>query len=91
MKHRHQTNTPSAVAADTGWRADLVIAGITVALLASGLVSTATGHLIDRRGGRKTVVGSVGTWNDVQSAYEYWAERLATRLKDEGVKSTFAR
>ena len=40
------------ISADTGWRPDLVIAGITVALLASGLVSTATGRLIDRRGGR---------------------------------------
>lgn len=40
------------IAADTGWRGDLVIAGITVALLASGVVSTTIGRLIDRRGGR---------------------------------------
>jgi predicted MFS family arabinose efflux permease len=37
---------------ETGWRTDLVIAGITVALLASGLVSTSVGRLIDRRSGR---------------------------------------
>ncbi len=48
------------ITAGTGWRSDLVIAGITVALLASGLVSTAIGRLIDARGGRFVmVIGSV--------------------------------
>ncbi len=44
------------ISSDTGWRPDLVIAGITVALLASGLVSTAIGRLIDARGGRSIMV-----------------------------------
>lgn len=47
------------ITADTGWRADLVIAGITVALLASGVVSTYVGRAIDRRGGR--IVMAIGT------------------------------
>ncbi len=48
------------ITADTGWRLDLVIAGITVALLASGLVSTTIGRLIDRRGGQFVMVaGSI--------------------------------
>ncbi len=44
------------IATDTGWRTDLVILGITVALLASSLVSTTVGRLIDRRGGRMVMV-----------------------------------
>ena len=44
------------ISADTGWRPDLVIAGITVALLASGLVSTFIGRAIDARGGRSVMV-----------------------------------
>lgn len=48
------------ITADTGWRLDLVIAGITVALLASGLVSTTIGRLIDARGGQFVMVsGSI--------------------------------
>ncbi|MEQ1614997.1 MAG: MFS transporter, partial [Hyphomicrobiaceae bacterium] len=44
------------IATDTGWRTDLVILGITVALLASSLVSTTVGRLIDRRGGRMVML-----------------------------------
>ncbi len=44
------------IAADTGWRLDLVIAGITCGLLASGVVSTAVGRWIDRSGGRGVMV-----------------------------------
>jgi MFS family permease len=48
------------IAADTGWRLDLVIAGITLALLASGVISTFLGRLIDRRGARVVMAaGSV--------------------------------
>jgi MFS family permease len=40
------------IAAATGWRSEIVIAGFTCALLASGVVSTSVGRLIDRQGGR---------------------------------------
>ena len=48
------------ITAGTGWRLDLVIGGITVALLASGIVSAAIGRLIDAKGGRLVMVsGSI--------------------------------
>jgi predicted MFS family arabinose efflux permease len=48
------------ITADTGWRLDLIIGGITVALLASGFVSTAIGRLIDSKGGQLVMVaGSI--------------------------------
>jgi predicted MFS family arabinose efflux permease len=40
------------IAADTGWRFDLVVGGFTSGLLASALVSTTVGRLMDRVGGR---------------------------------------
>lgn len=42
---------------------------------------------VDRRAGRKSIAGSAGTWNDVEAAYEYWANRLATRLAEEGLRT----
>ena len=48
------------IAIDTGWRLDLVILGIALALLASGVVSTFVGRQIDQRGGRLVLTsGSV--------------------------------
>jgi predicted MFS family arabinose efflux permease len=44
------------IQAETGWRLDLIIAGITAALLASGVASTAIGRMIDRHGGRLVMV-----------------------------------
>ena len=35
---------------------------------------------VDKRGGGKTVVGSIDTWADVKEACDYWAERLKERL-----------
>lgn len=43
------------IAADTGWSMDLVVGGITCGLLASGLVSTTIGRLIDKHGGRRVM------------------------------------
>jgi predicted MFS family arabinose efflux permease len=43
------------IAADTGWRFDLVVGGFTSGLLASALVSTFVGRLIDRVGGRRVM------------------------------------
>jgi MFS family permease len=48
------------IATDTGWRLDLVISGVMLAILAAGLVSTAMGRLIDRSGARHVMtLGSV--------------------------------
>jgi predicted MFS family arabinose efflux permease len=43
------------IAADTGWRFDLVVGGFTSGLLASALVSTTIGRLIDRLGGQRVM------------------------------------
>jgi predicted MFS family arabinose efflux permease len=43
------------IAADTGWRFDLVVGGFTSGLLASALVSTHVGRLIDRQGGQRVM------------------------------------
>jgi MFS family permease len=53
------------ISQDTGWSRGFVFLGFTVALLAMGLVSTAVGRAIDRRGARAvmtlgTVLVSVG-------------------------------
>ncbi len=43
------------IATDTGWSMDFVIGGITCGLLASGVVSTTVGRLIDKYGGRRVM------------------------------------
>jgi MFS family permease len=47
------------ISQDTGWSRGFVFLGFTVALLAMGVVSSAVGRAIDRRGGR--VVMTLGT------------------------------
>lgn len=44
---------------DTGWPRAEITAGISVALLASGLVSVPVGRLIQRRGGRPVLAGAM--------------------------------
>src|SRR3954449_7469990 len=46
------------VTADTGWPLALVVGGLSVGLLVSGLVSPRIGHLIDRHGGRPVLATS---------------------------------
>lgn len=67
------------IAAETGWRLDLVIAGITVALLVSGLVSTHVGRLLDTRGGRTVMVAGSGLMAALQVVLAY-ADGIATYL-----------
>jgi predicted MFS family arabinose efflux permease len=43
------------IALDTGWRFEIVVGGFTSGLLASALVSTSIGRLIDRVGGRRVM------------------------------------
>ncbi len=38
---------------------------------------------VDRRVGGKTVSGSTKSWSDVEEAFDYWAQRLAQRLREE--------
>ena len=42
----------SAIAADLGWRGELVHGGFSAALLVMGVTSPLVGRLIDRHGGR---------------------------------------
>ncbi|KHE91366.1 MAG: hypothetical protein SCABRO_02889 [Candidatus Scalindua brodae] len=37
---------------------------------------------VDRRVGGKALKGSTNAWNDVEQAFEYWADKLAQRLRD---------
>jgi MFS family permease len=46
------------IAADTGWPLSLVIGGLSLGLLAGGLVSPAVGRAIDRTGGRPVLAAS---------------------------------
>lgn len=47
------------IRAETGWKAGEVTAGISIALLMSGLATRQVGELIHRNGGRKVLVGGV--------------------------------
>ena len=38
---------------------------------------------VDRRGGTKSLRGVTDSWNDVDEAYRYWAEKLRYRLCQE--------
>jgi hypothetical protein len=38
---------------------------------------------VDRRTGTKDLEGATDTWNDVQAAFDFWAERLRDRLAEE--------
>ncbi|UVF21451.1 MFS transporter [Microvirga terrae] len=46
------------IAADTGWSLGWVVAGLSVGLLAAGLVAPRVGRTIDAKGGRPVLVGS---------------------------------
>ena len=46
------------IAADTGWSLGWVVGGLSVSLLAAGLVAPRVGRTIDARGGRPVVVAS---------------------------------
>lgn len=37
---------------------------------------------VDRRAGGKSLKGSTNAWNDVEQAFQYWAERLSERLRE---------
>ena len=35
---------------------------------------------VDRRAGTKSLRGSTNSWNDVEQAYQYWADKARWRL-----------
>jgi hypothetical protein len=37
---------------------------------------------VDRRAGTKAIRGGLTTWADVQNAFDYWSERMRTRLAE---------
>jgi hypothetical protein len=37
---------------------------------------------VDERAGTKALGGGFGTWSHVDEAFEYWAERMRTRLAE---------
>jgi hypothetical protein len=48
------------------------------------MTDSATGAIlaeaVDRRGGTKSLSGVTNSWNDVEEAYRFWAERIRYRL-----------
>ena len=41
---------------------------------------TILAEAVDRRGGTKSLSGVTNSWNDVEEAYRYWAEKMRYRL-----------
>ncbi len=39
-------------------------------------------QMVDRRAGGKSLKGSTNAWNDVEQAFQFWAERLNQRLRE---------
>ena len=48
------------------------------------VTDSATGAIlaeaVDRRGGTKRLRGSTNSWNDVEEAYRFWAEKMRYRM-----------
>jgi uncharacterized protein DUF3313 len=40
------------------------------------------GAAVDRRAGTKALRGGISTWADVQNAFDFWAQKLRTRLAE---------
>jgi hypothetical protein len=51
--------------------------------LADGGTGDLLAAAVDRRVGGKSISGSVDSWNDVETAFQYWAQRLRYRLCTE--------
>jgi hypothetical protein len=52
------------------------------AKLTDGDTGTLLMAAADRRVGGRTLDGSMDSWDDVQQAFEYWADKLSQRLRD---------
>jgi hypothetical protein len=42
---------------------------------------------VDARAGGKTLRGGLAKWSDVKNAFDYWAQRLRTRLAEESART----
>jgi uncharacterized protein DUF3313 len=56
-------------------------AGVEAEIL-DGVTDQRLAAAADRRAGTKALRGGVGTWSDVENAFDYWSERLRTRLAE---------
>jgi hypothetical protein len=56
-------------------------AGVEAEVL-DGVTGERLGAAVDRRAGTKALRGGVSTWSDVQNAFDYWSDRLRTRLAE---------
>lgn len=56
-------------------------AGIEAELL-DGASGTRVAAAVDRRAGQRTLDEDKGTWDDVEDAFRYWAERFRDRLAE---------
>jgi hypothetical protein len=56
-------------------------AGVEAELLDS-FTNERLGAAVDRRAGTKALRGGVSTWADVQNAFDFWSEKLRTRLAE---------
>ena len=65
----------------SGTRGFVGKAGIEAELVDS-VSGTRLAAAVDRRAGARTMDASRGTWEDVEDAFRYWAERLRDRLRD---------
>ena len=65
----------------TGTAAFVGKAGVEGELI-DGLTDQRLGAAVDRRVGQKRAKGVLNTWDDVQGAFDFWSERLRTRLAE---------
>jgi len=56
-------------------------AGVEAEIL-DGVTGARLAAAVDRRAGTKALRGGVGTWSDVENAFDYWSEKLRTRLTE---------
>ncbi|HLK12147.1 MAG TPA: DUF3313 domain-containing protein [Candidatus Binatia bacterium] len=56
-------------------------AGVEGELL-DGLTGERLAAAVDRRAGTKALRGGASTWADVENAFDYWSDRLRTRLAE---------
>lgn len=50
--------------------------------ITDGDTGTLLAAAVDRRMGKRTLDGSMDSWDDVQQAFEYWATKLSHRLRE---------
>jgi len=72
-------NSLSQIASDT--QVLVGRAGVEGEIL-DGVTEERLAAAVDRRAGTKALRGGISTWADVQNAFDFWSERLRTRLAE---------